>query len=70
MDIDLKASTLLKDLRKQQSTINEMRSRIDVEYIYALVEKYEEVSKVATQIADSLGKSRLKRYATITGGKA
>lgn len=70
LDVEADAKVMVKDLRNHLSTIDKMRDEINVEFIDSLVETYQAVSEVATQIADRLGKTRLKRFSTIKGGKA
>ena len=70
LDIENDALTMVKTLRTNLSAIDRMLDEINVDYIDSLVEKHEAVAMVATQIVDRLGKSRLKRFGVIRGGKA
>jgi hypothetical protein len=70
LDIENDALTMVKTLRSNLTAIDRMLDEINVDYIDSLVEKHEAVAMVATQIVDRLGKSRLKRFGVIRGGKA
>jgi len=84
LDLESDAEAVTKDLndavkalRKHLSTIDDKRDDISVEFIDSMVETYralatagEEITRVSTQIADRLGKTRLKRFESIRGGKA
>ena len=70
LDIENDALTMVKTLRSNLSAIDRMLDDINVDYIDLLVEKHEAVAQAATIIVDRLGKSRLKRFGVIRGGKA
>ncbi len=69
LDIDSDAEIMIKKLRDNQKRLTDLED-IDPEFIEALVDHHQEVATIATQIADRLGKVKIKRFPVIKGGAA